>query len=1126
MRRLLNDGWEFAFLSSDTPLDKARAAAYTPVSLPHDFLIAHKENLYADADGWYRRILRLNGDGTRARVRFDGVYMDARVFFDGVCVCEHHYGYTAFDVPLGPVDGREHLLEVQIRHRAPNSRWYSGAGIFRDVTLITTGDKGVAPDGLYIRTKRNADTWVVHASCETFGGADGEQALFSVSDEKGNLLCQTAAGVKDGLADARMQISEPLLWSPDAPALYVLSVTLCAETLSQRFGFRETRFDANEGFFLNEEHVKLHGVCLHHDLGALGAAFHEKAARRQLQLMKNMGVNAIRTSHNPPASTFMDLCDEMGLMVVSEAFDMWEIAKTPKDYARFFPTDASADVASWVRRDRNHPSVIMWSIGNEIPDMHASDRGKTLTAFLRDEVKKHDPDENARVTFGSNYMPWKGAQGCAEVIGLPGYNYAEKYYAKHHAEHPDWIIYGSETASILQSRGIYHFPIDHDILSDEDLQCSALLNSKTGWGTQDAARMLEEEEKRPYTLGQFIWSGIDYIGEPTPYHTRSCYFGQADTACFPKDGYALFKAAWSREDVLHIGVYWDFNPGQMVDVPVWTNLEAVELFLNGRSLGKMKTERYRCVFRVPYEEGVLKAVGYGKKGTVTDERSSFGDAYALVIESSDTSIKRDLKDMAFLTVRALDAQGRAVENAVDRVRIDVDGGVLLGVDNGDSTDPDGYREYGKRLFSGKLLIIVAAGEKDAVRVHVSAPGLRDAALNIPCVNAPLEEGRSRIQESFLNAKTEPVRARAIRLISLDDPHLTVQKPSARFRFQVLPSGADPGKTTFKILNADGVAVPCANASVEGDIVTVTAKGDGLFYLRAACDNGEDHPRILSSVGIEAAGFGKTQLDPYTFLSASLSDLRRGEVTAGNEHGVSFARDGRSMIGFSNIDFGLDGSDTLELPIFALDDSAHIMTLWDGDPDDGNKIAALRYQKKSIWNQYQSETYRLPVRLRGMHTLWFSMEEKVHLKGFQFEKQPRAERWVAAGEADRIYGDDFNLQDTAVTGIGNNVTVVFEDIVIEKMVSGITIDGATDLPMNPINLLVSGPQGEETFMLRFAGTGKTHARQHFPMCLEPGRYTFSFVFLPGCRFDFDAFFLQYENVQSGGEKADMSGEDMQ
>ena len=249
-----------------------------------------------------------------------------------------------------------------------------------------------------------------------------------------------------------------------------------------------------------------------------------------------MGVNAIRTSHNPPARKFLDLCDKLGFLVDDEAFDMWEMPKTPYDNARFFPDTWKEDVASWVRRDRCHPSVVMWSIGNEIYDMHASQRGQMWTRSLMEEVRKHD-SRHAVVTFGSNYMPWDGAQQCADIVKVPGYNYAEKYYETHHRAHPDWVIYGSETGSHLQSRGIYHFPMDANILSEEDLQCSALLNSMTSWGTQNLQKMLVDDALTSYSMGQFIWSGIDYIGEPTPYHTRNCYFGQADTACFPKDSY-------------------------------------------------------------------------------------------------------------------------------------------------------------------------------------------------------------------------------------------------------------------------------------------------------------------------------------------------------------------------------------------------------------------------------------------------------------------------------------------------------------------------------------------------------------------------------------------------------------
>ena len=1104
MKRLLNDGWSFALLAPDEAPEK-REAKYAPVSLPHDFLISHKENLYLDADGWYRRSLCMPC-AERVRVRFDGVYMDCEVFLDGRKICAHHYGYTAFDAELGAGDGKEHVLEVHVCHRSPNSRWYSGAGIFRDVTLHASGKSGLVPDGVYFRTRRDGDSWRVLVSAETYGREDQQAVSFVLEDGDQKTVCAAEAPSENGCAETEMRVSSPHLWSPETPYLYSLTVSFAGDECAQRVGFRETRFSPDEGFFLNGEHVKLHGVCLHHDLGALGAAFHAAAARRQLKLMKDMGVNAVRTSHNPPASAWMDLCDEMGLMVLSEAFDMWEIAKTPLDYARFFDADCAGDVASWIRRDRNHPSVIMRSVGNEIPDMNQSPRGRELTAMLRDEVLKHDPEANGRVTFGSNYMPWAGAQGCAEEVKLPGYNYAEKLYDQHHAAHPDWVIYGSETASLLQSRGIYHFPADHDILSDEDLQCSALMNSKTSWGSQNMEAMLEEEEKRPYTLGQFLWSGIDYIGEPTPYHTRSCYFGQADTACFPKDGYALCKAAWSGRDVVHIGVIWDFNPGQLIDVPVWTNMDEIELFLNGRSLGRKKRKAYSCRWRVPFERGELKAVGYGKNGTAEHVRRSFGDACALRIESSSDTVYRDLEDMVFLTVTAVDKEGNPVENAVDRVRIRLEGGMLLGVDNGDSTDPDGYRELSKRLFSGKLLIMAGAGDGPDMRVYVSAEGLESAMITIRCKDRRPEEGRARIAEAFCAPVHAPVRARAIELLALDGAQMTPERDTLRFEMRVHPENADPGNLTFRVANADGVTVPFAHVSREGNIVTVRADGDGQLYLRAACDNGEDHPRILSMLELEARGFGVSALDPYAFVSASLSALRRGDVTSGNEHGLSFARDGRSMIGFSNVDFGPDGSDTVELPIFALDDRAYTLTLWDGDPDDGKKIADLHYQKKCIWNHYQSETYRLPQRLKGRHDLWFSMEEKAHLKGFCFARQPRAEREVPAGEADQIYGDDFTLRDTAVCGIGNNVSLVFDGVAIERPATGIAVIGATPLASNAITLLEEGSDGKETHMLMFK-EGPRH-EERFDLQIQPGTRRLSFVFLPGCRFDFYAFRLLY------------------
>lgn len=340
-------------------------------------------------------------------------------------------------------------------------------------------------------------------------------------------------------SSALLSINNPMLWDINQPYCYNLKTELLEneqviEEEVQTFGFRTMEFDSQQGFLLNGRKVKIHGVCQHHDLGCLGAAVNKTALKRQIILLQEMGVNAIRTAHNMPAVELMELADEMGVLIVSEAFDMWERSKTPFDYARFYPDWWKQDIASWVRRDRNRPSMLMWSIGNEIYDTHADERGQELTIELRDLVQVHDPKGNAVVTIGSNYMPWENAQKCADLVKFAGYNYAEKYYDQHHEEHPDWIIYGSETSSTVQSRGIYHFPFAQSVLSDDDEQCSALGNSSTSWGAKNTEACIIADRDATYSPGQFIWTGFDYIGEPTPYFTKNSYFGQLDTAGFKR----------------------------------------------------------------------------------------------------------------------------------------------------------------------------------------------------------------------------------------------------------------------------------------------------------------------------------------------------------------------------------------------------------------------------------------------------------------------------------------------------------------------------------------------------------------------------------------------------------------
>ena len=1116
MRTLWNDGWKFSLLPLHSTYEEMLKAPQRDVILPHDWLIEDTSDLYRSGDGWYVKRFPFARKGQeRVFVTFDGVYMDADILVQGEVVCTHRYGYTAFTVDMTDHlrDG-ENEIAVHIRHQSPNSRWYSGAGIFRDVFWDVLPACHMIPDGFQVQTIRQDDgTWLLDARAEM--NLSGSRApVMVLRDLSGNTVAEGVMAVSGTDASGCLTVASPALWSPDDPALYCLSFSLGEQTETIQVGFRQTAFTTDQGFFLNGKPIKLHGVCLHHDQGALGAAFHEKAAERQLRLMKAMGVNAIRTSHNPPARKFLDLCDKLGFLVDDEAFDMWEMPKTPYDNARFFPDTWKEDVASWVRRDRCHPSVVMWSIGNEIYDMHASQRGQMWTRSLMEEVRKHD-SRHAVVTFGSNYMPWDGAQQCADIVKVPGYNYAEKYYETHHRAHPDWVIYGSETGSHLQSRGIYHFPMDANILSEEDLQCSALLNSMTSWGTQNLQKMLVDDALTSYSMGQFIWSGIDYIGEPTPYHTRNCYFGQADTACFPKDSYYFYQAMWTQLPMVHIGMIWDWNIGQEIDVPVMTNGASAELFLNGESLGRKEVDlrdAARCLprWKVLYQPGVLRACAYDANGKLLCEtaRYSCKEAQRIVLTADRDAYTAGCRDMAFVEVSVLDAQGHPVENAGNRLHASVAGaGVLLGMDNGDSTDTDPYQTTDKNLFSGKLLLLIGVQDRaGTIRVSVSGQGLETAELCLT-VNETETNPHQRFSSRCLaSGETAFVPVRRIDMIPLGSTHLSPDKASVCFSVRLLPENACQQPVSYRVTNAAGVDVPSGIVTLEGNCVRVTALGDGRMYLRATVRNGADHARIISIQEVTAAGFGPVGLDPYRFLAGALSDVRRGEITPGNEQGIAFARDGRSVAGFSQVDFGPIGSDEITLPVFALDAQLYHIEVWDGIPGEGGRqIAVLPYQKPSIWNVYQAETYRLPEILTGIHLLCFAMERKVHLKGFSFTRQSGAYRYHPAVKADEVYGDSFEMDADAVRKIGNNVTLSFHNLEFESTGERtLQIDGFTPLETNAISVRITGPDGQAvTSMCRFAGSAEMSS-QRFSVQVPQGMCTVSFIFLPGCQFDFTGF----------------------
>jgi len=813
MKILINDGWSFAKLPAGSTYEDAEKAEFEDVDLPHDWLI-WQEDLYETADAWYRRVIELpESPDPYISVRFDGVYMDCDILLNGEVLYTHPYGYTAFDVPLtGRLTKGRNVLTVHIRHQSPNTRWYSGSGIFRDVFLLILPEDHIIRDSLYILETEQEGRWSLAVSCRTAGNTE-QPFICTLRERDGSPAASAEGHCANGTAEAALDIDSARTWSPEDPYLYRLTVQYGEDCETYQIGLRSVLLDPNRGLLLNGKAVKLKGVCLHHDLGALGAAFHEKAARRQLLLMKEMGANAVRTSHNPPASKFLDLCDEIGMLVVDEAFDMWERPKTTYDYARFFDDWYREDVSSWIRRDRIHPCVIMWSVGNEIYDIHAGPRGAEVTKMLVEQVRLHDPLQHAYTTFGCNYMPWEGGQRCAEYVDAVGYNYGEKLYERHHAEHPSWVIYGSETASVLSSRGIYHFPMEQSIMSESDRQCSALGNSNTSWGADSLAKILIDDEKQPFSMGQFIWSGIDYIGEPTPYHTRSCYFGQADTACFPKDPYYLFQSFWNDRKMIHIGVSWDWNPGQMIDVPVITNCFEAELFLNGRSLGRKKTDHHdpeHCipVWKLPFCPGEIRAAGYDPDGNILcgDSRITPGETDHLELSCEDPFLMTDGWDIAFVTVSAADQAGNPVENARDRVSITVSGGGrLIGTDNGDSTDPDSYKSSCRRLFSGKLLLIIASnGQKADTEISVRRPGGKTDRLTIPARDVPLKPGTSCLRELSRKPVPETVHARKILIEALDPTALSPDSAECRFRYALLPKEAVNASVSWQVTNAAGI----------------------------------------------------------------------------------------------------------------------------------------------------------------------------------------------------------------------------------------------------------------------------------------------------------------------------------
>lgn len=1136
-KTLFNSGWEFAKSSLD--VTDGAGLIFEPVDLPHDWLIYNTLNLYEDSIGWYRKRFTCAKEADQQiLLSFDGVYMDSSVYVNQRLIGEWKYGYSSFEHEITDaiVDGENEIV-VKVVHQSPNSRWYSGAGIYRNVWLKTRTLNHILTDGIYAAAKRVGDSWEVEVETELSLHEGKDVRISHTILYKGELAATATDKIVAGgfLHRQTLSIDSPHLWSTAEPHLYQLVTQLqraaegqeviVVESITQNIGLREIKLDSRLGFYLNGTRMKLNGVCEHHDLGALGAAFHKEALRRRLRILKEMGVNAIRTAHNMPAVELMDLADEMGLLIVSEAFDMWERSKTPYDYARFFKDWAKADVKSWVKRDRNHPSLMMWSIGNEIYDTHADARGQEITRMLTDEVLKYDPKQNGRVTIGSNYIPWENAQKCADIVKVSGYNYAEKYYHKHHEEHPDWIIYGSETASLVSSRGIYRFPFEKSILADDDEQCSALGNSATSWGAKSVEACIIAERDAPFSLGQFIWTGFDYIGEPTPYHTKNSYLGQIDTATFKKDSYYIYQSAWTdyrTNPMVHIFPYWDFNPGQLIDVRVCSNAPKIELQLGGAIVGTFDINHEHGTqlvgwWKLPYEAGELKAIAYDETGRViaTDRRRSFGDAKKICLLPDKESLIADGTDLIFLEIYMEDSDGNPVENASNRVRVEVTGaGRLLGLDNGDSTDYDPYKGISRRLFSGKLMAIIGATlEPGKIRVVVSSVGLESQTVEFD--GLPVREGRSLSGVSVYtkNQELPPVMGtvdeiplRKIEIVSPSGQMFDESRKEMTLQACLYPADTSYQEVEWSVVNDTGIASNLAKVEAFGQEARITAWGDGDFRIRCMSKNGTNKTKLISQLEFKAGGLGTAYKDPYGFITAGLFDYSKGEVGNGNERGVATSRDGETEVGFRDIDFGTYGSDLITIPIFALSSEEYPLQIWEGMPDEEGSIllADVIYQKPSKWNVYQEETYRLSKRLCGITSICFVLQKKVHIKGFSFQKQNRAFEKNYATECDRIYGDAFTISEASVEGIGNNVSLEFDQMDFTSLgAAQLVVYGRSLLDKNTIQIRFANPEGEGNQLIEFTKSDGYEERV-FELEKMTGLQKVTFLFLPGSHFDFGWF----------------------
>lgn len=767
-----NDNWFFHLTEEDASSPDYDHSKWEELSVPHDWSIEgefDKDNPATTGGGalpggigWYRKAFYLPESDTSKRIfiDFDGVYWNSTVYLNGKKIGYRPNGYISFRYDLTSYlnYGEHHnIIAVKVDNsNQPNSRWYSGSGIYRNVRLVKTNSVHVDLWGTSITTPEvdsSSSTVSLEITLNNYTSQNRAlKVMTEIKDSEGNLVAMefTKEEIKP---DTRQQISQiihidkPNLWSTENPYLYnavtyIEEGKVLVDKYETTFGIRYFDFDPERGFSLNGKKTKILGVCNHHDLGCLGSAINVRAIERQLEILKDMGCNGIRTAHNPPAPELLDLCDKMGFIVMDETFDMWKRKKTPKDYSQYWDQWHVRDLEDHMMRDRNHPSVFIWSIGNEILEQWDTS-GIKMAKELYSIASKMDSTRPIVVACNppspTNYLIQ------SDVFDLIGYNYAHKEYVKHPEVFPGKSFIATETVSGLMTRGHYDMPSDSvrrwpirwDLPFYEgnpDYTVSSYDNVSTPWGSthEETWKVMK---KHDFMSGMYLWTGFDYLGEPTPYTwpARSSYFGIIDLAGFPKDIYYMYQSEWTDKQVLHLFPHWNWSEGEKVDMVVYTNCTEVELFLNDSSLGTKRKEKddLRLTWQLKYKPGTVKAIGKTQEGkTISTEVKTAEEAAKIKLSADRTILHADGKDLSFITAEILDKNGVIVPNAENLIQFEILGDALIvGVDNGNQTSHESFKANLRKAFNGKCLVVIqSSGKKGLVNLRATSDNLESSSI--------------------------------------------------------------------------------------------------------------------------------------------------------------------------------------------------------------------------------------------------------------------------------------------------------------------------------------------------------------------------------------------------------------